>query len=110
MLFELAVEVVEHDAGLDHAGAVLDVEREDPVQVFGEIDDDAVVDRLAALRSAAAARGDDQAVVAGDRKRAQRLVDGAGDHDPERHDLVERGVGGVAAAVEGVEKDVAGQV
>ena len=51
-----------------------------------------------------------QAVVAGDRKRAQRLIDGAGDHDPERHDLVERGVGGVAAAVEGVEKDVAGQI
>ena len=110
MLFELAVEVVEHDAGLDHASAVLDIEREDPVQVFGEIDDDAAVDRLAALRSAAAARGDDQAVVAGDRKRAQRLIDGAGDHDPERHDLVERGVGGVAAAVEGAEKDVTGQI
>ena len=81
MLFELAVEVVEHDAGLDHAGAVFDVEREDAVQVLGEVDDDAVIDGLAALRGAAAARGDDQAVVAGDRKRAQRLVDGAGDHD-----------------------------
>jgi len=50
------------------------------------------------------------AVVAGDRKRAQRLLDGTGDHDPKRHDLVERRVGGVAAAVEGVEKDVAGRV
>ena len=80
------------------------------VQVFGEIDDDPAVDGLAALRSAAAARGHDQAVVAGDRKRAQRLIDGAGDHDPERHDLVERRVGGVAAAVEGAEKDVTGQI
>ncbi len=50
--------------------AVFDVEREDAVQVFGEVDDDPAVDRLAALRGAAAARGDDQAVVAGDRKRA----------------------------------------
>ena len=58
----------------------------------------------------AAARGDDHAVVAGDGKRAQRLVDGAGDHHPERHDLVERRVGGVAPAVGGAEKDVTGQV
>ena len=104
MLLELAVEVVEHDAGLDHAGPVFDVEREDAVQVLGEIDDDAVVDGLAALRGAAAARRDDPSVVAGDRQRAQRLVHGTGDHDAERHDLVERGVGGVAAAVEGVEQ------
>ena len=61
MLFELPVEVVEHDARLDHAGAVLDVERDDAVQVFGEIDDDAVIDGLAALRGAAAARRDDPA-------------------------------------------------
>src|SRR5439155_8248330 len=110
VFFELAVEVVEHDAGLDHTGPVFDVEREDAVQMFGEINDDCFVDRLAALRGAAAARGDDQAVVAGDRKRAQSLIDGTGDHDPERHDLVERRVGGVAAAVESVEKDVASHV
>ena len=78
--------------------------------MLGKVDDYPVVDRLAALRGAAAARGDDQAVVARDRKRAQRLIDGTGDHDPERHDLVERRVGGVAAAVESVEKDVAGHV
>ena len=80
VLPELAVEVVEHDAGLDHAGAVLDVEREDPVQVLGEVDDDAVIDGLAALRGAAAARGDDPPVVAGDRERPQRLVHGPGHH------------------------------
>src|SRR5205085_7016267 len=58
VLPELAVEVVEHDAGFDDATAVLDVEREDAVEVLGEIDDDAVIDGLAALRSAAAAGGD----------------------------------------------------
>ena len=66
-----------------------------------------VVDGLAALRGAAAARGDDPALVAGDRKRPQRLVHGPGNHHAERHDLVERGVGRVAAAVEGVEENVA---
>ena len=107
VLFELPVEVVEHDAGLDHAGAVCDVERDDAVQVLGEIDDDALIDRLAALRGAAAARGDDPALVAGDRERPQRLVHGPGHHDAKRHDLVERGVGRVAAAVEGVEENIA---
>jgi hypothetical protein len=34
VLFELAVEVVQHDSGLDHARAVLDIERQDAVQVF----------------------------------------------------------------------------
>jgi hypothetical protein len=55
MLSELPVEVVEHDARLDHARAVLDVERDDAVQVFGEIDDDAVIDGLATLRGPDAA-------------------------------------------------------
>ena len=66
MFPELAVEVVEHDSRLDHAAAILDVERDDAVQVLGEIDDDTVIDGLAALRGAAAARRDDPPVVAGD--------------------------------------------
>ena len=65
MRLELAVEIVEHDPRLDHAGPVFDVERDDAVQVLGEIDDDAVIDGLAALRGAAAARGHDPPVVAG---------------------------------------------
>src|SRR5665647_3485192 len=56
----------------------LDVERDDAVQVFGEIDHDAVIDGLAALRGAAAARRDDPPGVAGDRQRPQRLVHGPG--------------------------------
>jgi len=38
---------------------VCDIERDDAVQVFGKIDDDAVIDGLAALRGTAAARRDD---------------------------------------------------
>ena len=90
--------------------AVLDVEREDAVQVFREIDDDAVIDGLAALRGAAAARGDDPPRIARDRERPQRLVHGAGHHHARRHDLVERGVGRIAAAAEGVEQHLAGDL
>ena len=110
VLLELAVEIVEHDAGLDHAGTVLDIEREDPVQVFGEVDDDPFIDGLAALRGAAAARGDDSARILGDGERQQRLVHGPGDHHAKGHDLVERGVGRIAAAIEGVEEHVAGNL
>jgi len=34
VFFELAVKIVEHDAGFDHANAVFEVEREHLVQVF----------------------------------------------------------------------------
>ena len=107
MRLELAVEIVEHDARLDHAGAVLDIQRDDAVQVFREIDDDAVIDGLAALRGAAAARRHDPALVAADRQRPQRLVHGFGDDHACGHDLVERGVGRIAAATEAIEQHVA---
>ena len=107
--FELRVEIVEHDARLDHAGCVLDVERDDAVQVFGEIDDEAVIDGLAALRGAAAARRDGHA-----RRRGRSPASAAprpwlrGTTTPSGIDLVERGVGRIAAAAERVEQHVAG--
>src|SRR5204863_245787 len=55
---QLPIEVVEHDAWLDHASAVLRVKRNQAVEVFGNVDDDTVIDGLAALRRAAAARRD----------------------------------------------------
>ena len=80
MFSELPVEVVQDDSRLDHTASIFDVERDDAVQVFREIDDDAVIDGLAALRRAAAARRDDPAVVPGDAERPQRFVDGARHH------------------------------
>ena len=104
---ELTVEVVEHDAGLDDAGSIFDIERQDAVQVLGRVDDEAAVDGLAALRRAAAARRDRDAFVARDRERGERLLGRARDDHPERHDLVKRGIGRIAPAVEGVEQDAA---
>ena len=108
MLFQLPVEIVEHDSGFDHAGSIFDVERDDAVQVLGKVDDDAVIDGLAALRGAATAWRHDPAIVAADRECAQRFVDGARHHHAGRHDLVERRVGRVAAAAERIEQDLAG--
>jgi len=50
------------------------------------------------------------ALIPGDGERPQRLVHGPGHHHPKGHDLVERGVGRIAAAVEGVEEHVAGNL
>jgi len=47
--FELAVEIIEHDTGLDNASAVFDVERQNTIQVLSKIDNNAVVDGLSAL-------------------------------------------------------------
>ena len=89
VFFQLAVQVVEHDAGFDHAGSRLDIERQDLVEVLGDVDDNAAVDRLAALRGAAAARGDDAASLARDGHRAQRIVHRARHHHAAWHDLIE---------------------
>ena len=106
---ELAVELVEHDAGLDHAAAAGDVELDHIVEIFRAVDDQRGVDGLAALRGAAAARRDRHALLPRDRNRPRRLVDAARRHHAHRHDLIVRGVGGVAAAAETVEHDLAGQ-
>ncbi len=104
---EPAVEVVEHEARLDPAGARLDVEVEHPVEVLGAVDDEPLVDRLAALGRAAAPRRDADALGAGDADGRLRLGDAAGRHCADGHDLVGRRVRRVASARERIEQDVA---
>ena len=77
------------------------------VQMFRAVEDQGVVDGLAALRGAAAARRDRDALLAGDRQRRRDVVHRARHHHADRHDLVERGIGGVAAAGKAVEQHVA---
>ena len=72
--FQRAVEIVEHDAGLDHAALVLDIELENSVEIFRAVDDERLVHRLPALRGAAAARQHRDALLARDRDRALRIV------------------------------------
>ena len=53
---ELAVQFVEHDARLDHAAAAGGVDLDQAVEIFRAVDDQREIDRLPALRGAAAAR------------------------------------------------------
>ena len=106
---ELPVEIVEHDAGLDRAARALDVEIEDAGEIFGAIDHQRFADRLPGLRGAAAARQHGDAFGAGNADRPFGFFYRArGDH-ADRHDLVMRGVGRVAAAGEAVELHVPAQ-
>ena len=104
---ELAVQLVEHDARLDHAAARLDVEVPQAGEVLRAVDHQPIVDGLAALRGAAAARGDGNAALGGQGECAQRVLGGARHDHAGRHHLVVRGVGGVAAARGEVEQHVA---
>ena len=67
-----------------------------------------MVDGLAGLRGAAAARRYGDALGAANRERAFGILDRARRDDTDRHDLIMRRVGRIAAAGEGVEVNVAG--
>jgi hypothetical protein len=71
--------------------------------MLGTVDDQRVVDRLPALRCAGASRQHMGTVVTGERDGAFSFRQSAGDHHAQRHHLIGRRVGGVAAAVEAVE-------
>ena len=104
---EPAVELVEHDAGLDHAALAGDVELDQVVEIARAVDHQRGVDGLAGLRGAGAARQYADALLARERERVLGFFHRARRHHAERHDLVVRGVGGVAPAREGVELHLA---
>ena len=109
MRFELAVEIVEHQARLDRAARAFEVEIEDAGEVFGTIHHQRFADGLPGLRGAAAARQHADAFTAGNSYCPFGFFYRArGDH-ADRRDLVMRGVGGVAAAAEAVELHVPAQ-
>ena len=106
--FQGAVEIVEHDAGLDHAAAARDIELQQAVEIFGAIQDQRMVDRLPALRGAAAAREHGDALFLRNRYRAIGFIDRFGGDYAHRHHLVMRSIGGIAAAGKRVETHLAG--
>ena len=71
------------------------------------VDDERLAHGLTALGTAGAARQYRHVRIRGDRKRRQGLVFIARHHDAERIDLVDRGIGGIAAAGKRVEQHVA---
>ena len=102
-----AIELVEHDAGLDRAALAGHVERQHMVEILRAVDDQRGVHGLAGLRGAGAARQHAHALLARERERMLGLFHRArGDH-ADRHDLVVRGVGGIAPARERIEVHLA---
>jgi len=110
MGLELPVELVEHDAGLDHAAGVGDIERDHMIEIFRAVDDERFVNRLSGLRSSAAARQHRDTLLSRQTNGALRLRDRARQNDAHRHDLVVRGVGRIAAAGEAIEPHLPGEL
>ena len=110
MRFEGGVEVAEDDAGFDDGAAAHRVDVDDTAEVLGAVDDEGVVDGLAALAGAAAAGEDGDAGFTGDGDGGGDVFNAFGDDHADGHHLVDRGVGGVAAAVGGAEFDGAADV
>ena len=88
MRLQAPVELVEHDARLDQAAALGDVEGEEAVEIFRAVDHEAGIDRLAGLRGSPAARRHRDTLLARHGERSQRLVHGLRHDDAERHHLV----------------------
>ncbi len=107
---ELAVQVIEHDAGLDRAALLADVDFVDLRQILRAVDDQRLVDGLTGLRGAATSRQHADPLRARKCKRALGFCDRARrDHAKWRH-LVVRGVCRIAPAAEAVEHHVAGDL
>ena len=107
MRLQPPVQFVEHETWLDGAALVFDVERKRSGQMFRTIDDEAMIDRLAALRGAAASSGDADPLGHGDGDSRLRLVDRGGDGDDGRHHLVVGRVRRIAAAGECIGQNAA---
>ena len=105
--FEHAIEIIKHDAGLDHASPARHVELEHTGEMPRAIDHERVVDGLSALRGAAAAGQHADAFLACDRDRALGIGYASRHDDADRHHLIVRRVGRVAAAIVPAEQHVA---
>jgi hypothetical protein len=107
---ELAVEIIEHDARLDDAGAVDLVDLDQLLQMLAIVDNERPPDRLAGLRGAAPARQHGHALLARYAQRRADVVVRPRGHHAQRLDLVVRGVRGVAPAREAIEQHLALQL
>ena len=99
MRLQRRVEMAEHDARLDDGAASIGVDLEHVAKIFRAVEDQGSIDRLAALAGAAAARQDRDAALARDRHRGLDILDRARHENADGLDLVDGGVGRIAAAV-----------
>jgi hypothetical protein len=107
---EKAVQPVQHDSRLHRDPLRLGLEVEHLVQVLGDVDHQGRAHGLAALGGAGTPRQDRYARPGRDPDGANRVLGTGRHHDPDRLDLVDRGVGAVAAPAEAVEQHLAVQL
>ena len=107
MRFELGIEVVQHDAGLDFDGPLGHIQVQNPAQVFAVVDHQARAHGLTALAGATAARHDGDMQIAANIERQFNVLCRFGNKSANRDDLVNRRIGGVAATVCGAEEHFA---
>ena len=103
---QLAIEMVEHQPGLDAHGATGDVQRNHLSKVLARVEHDRVTHRLAALRRPGASGKHRDASLTTQGQGRFHVGDVPRDHDSLREDLVDGSVGGVQAAAEGIETDL----
>ena len=107
VLLQQTVQPVEHDAGLHARGHRFEVHALQRVEVLAAIENERIVDRLPALRGAAAARHQRHAHLRAELHRPHGRLRGFRNDDAERPDLIDRRVGAVEAARKVVESDFA---
>jgi hypothetical protein len=95
---QIRVQPIEHDARLHHHRAPLGVEFEHRIEKLAVVDHQCRTHRLAALRAARTARQDRHAGFGRDTDRSPSRLFGARQHHPDRLDLINGGIGGIAPA------------
>jgi hypothetical protein len=106
MGLEKGVELIQHHPRLDGNPQLLSVKFQDRVQPFAVVDDERGADGLPALRGARATRKNGNFGVGRDGDCRQGIRFGFRHHDADRFDLVNRGIGAIAAARRSVEQHV----
>ena len=106
--FEGGVEVAEHHAGLHPGTLGGGIDGAELAQMFGAVYHHTGIDGLAALAGAAATGEDGDSSLAADGHGCDDILHPFGDDDGGWHNLVDGGIGGIAAAVGGAEQHFAG--
>src|SRR5262249_39439785 len=93
--------------GLDRTALSRNVQLDHVIEIFRAVDDERRVDGLPGLRGARSARQHARALLACDCKGVFRFRHRARRNHADGHDLIMRSIGGIAAARERIEPDVA---
>jgi hypothetical protein len=110
VLFEEAVQPIQHHAGLGSDRPALGVEVSPASEVLTAVDHQGPADSLSRLRGAGAPRENGNVFVGGDLNDADDVLLASRNDHPDGLDLIDRCIGAVPAPAEGVEEHLAFQL